>query len=105
MKKPIMIKTWKNLLAPVLIAAVAIVVTGCQTTAATAKAQAAGSEAKLTKSAAQVWAENCARCHNVRSPSEFSDTQWEAASLHMRVRAGLTAQEHTAILSFLKSAN
>ncbi len=54
---------------------------------------------------AQLWGDNCARCHNSRSPSEFDDDAWEVIARHMRVRANLTAYEHKSILNFLKSAN
>ena len=54
---------------------------------------------------AQLWGDNCARCHNSRSPSEFTDEQWEVIAHHMRVRANLTAYEHEMILKFLQSAN
>ena len=54
---------------------------------------------------AQLWGDNCARCHNSRPPSEFSDDQWEVITHHMRVRANLTAYEHDMILKFLQSAN
>ena len=57
------------------------------------------------KSGAQLWAEQCQRCHNVRSPSSYSPAQWEVAMLHMRVRANLTLEQHQKILEFLKSAN
>jgi hypothetical protein len=54
---------------------------------------------------AQLWAQTCMRCHNVRSPSMYSDAQWDVIMLHMRVRANLTAEDHAAILAFLKSAH
>ena len=55
------------------------------------------------KSGAQLWAENCVRCHNIRSPGPYNRTQWEVALMHMRVRANLTPEEHKKILEFLKS--
>ena len=58
-----------------------------------------------TKSGSQLWAENCGRCHNIRSPSSYSDDQWEVAVDHMRVRAGLTANESRKITEFLKASN
>ena len=62
-------------------------------------------EAKApTKGGAQLWAENCVRCHNYRSPTSYSNAQWEVVMQHMRVRANLTAEEYTEILDFLKSA-
>ena len=57
------------------------------------------------RSGAQLWAENCARCHNLRSPASLSDAEWAVAAQHMRIRANLTAEEHRKILEFLQSAN
>ena len=57
------------------------------------------------KSGSQLWTENCTRCHNDRSPATYNDAQWEVAMHHMRIRANLTAEEHTKILEFLQSAN
>ncbi len=36
------------------------------------------------KGGAQLWAENCMRCHNIRSPGSLSPVQWEVAMMHMR---------------------
>ena len=58
-----------------------------------------------TKGAAQIWAENCSRCHNARSPSSYSDAQWEVIGHHMRVRGYLTAEEQKTIVEFLKAGN
>jgi len=54
---------------------------------------------------AKLWAQTCGHCHNIRSPNSYSDAQWDVALLHMRVRANLTAEEHKAILAFLKTAH
>ena len=54
------------------------------------------------KSGAQLWAENCQRCHNTPSPSSFSPEQWETVGLHMQSRALLTDEERTKIVNFLK---
>ena len=54
---------------------------------------------------AKSWADNCARCHNMRDPKELRDDQWRAAVAHMRVRAGLTAKESEDILAFLQGSN
>ncbi len=53
----------------------------------------------------QIWAENCARCHNMRSPSDLTDEQWIASVAHMRIRAGLTGQEARDVLAFLQASN
>ena len=76
---------------------------------AAADASHAGSKSPATtqpaKGGAQVWAEICGNCHNMGSPSEFSDREWEVIVHAMRVRANLTGQEQRAITEFLKSAN
>jgi len=55
------------------------------------------------KGGTQLWAENCQRCHTMRSPSEYSGAKWEVVMQHMRVIANLTPEEHKQILEFLKS--
>ena len=75
---------------------------GDKTTETTTVAQ---TSEPIGKSGSQLWSENCARCHNMRSPSSYSDTEWTVVMHHMRVRANLTAEEHKKILEFLKSAN
>ena len=54
------------------------------------------------KSGAQLWAENCQRCHNTPSPSTFSPEQWETVGMHMQTRALITTQEREKIVAFLK---
>ncbi len=57
------------------------------------------------RSGAQLWGENCAHCHNLRSPETLNDEKWEVAVTHMRTRANLTAAETEKIIDFLKSSN
>ncbi len=57
------------------------------------------------KSGAQLWGENCIRCHNMPSPTDFTDVQWETVGLHMEDRANLTSVETKKIVDFMKSAN
>jgi len=52
-----------------------------------------------------LWADNCARCHNMRDPKEFRDDKWRVIVTHMRMRAGLTGQDTRDILTFLQAAN
>ena len=75
------------------------------TSKSTATATESNAEQRQTKGASQLWSENCARCHNMRPPTTYSDAEWDIAMHHMRVRAQLTAEEYKAILEFLKSAN
>jgi hypothetical protein len=70
-------------------------VTSCSSTSITAS----------SRSGAQLWGENCMRCHNAPSPITFSDVEWEVAVPHMRIRANLTEIESEKILEFMKSAN
>ena len=61
--------------------------------------------AAASTSGAQLWSDNCARCHNLRSPETYSSAQWELAVHHMRLRANLTGEEARKVTEFLKSAN
>ncbi len=63
------------------------------------------SQKVANKSGAQLWAENCQRCHNTPSPSTFSPEKWETVGMHMQSRALLTNTERDKIVDFLKSAN
>ena len=62
-------------------------------------------QADASPDGSKLWAQNCARCHNSRPSSDYSNEKWDVAMLHMRVRANLTAQEHKSILEFLQSGN
>jgi mono/diheme cytochrome c family protein len=57
-------------------------------------------QANLTAGANE-WANNCARCHNLRSSSEFSANHWQAIMMHMRIQAGITGQEARNIYAFI----
>lgn len=54
-----------------------------------------------TANGAQVWADTCMRCHNVRPPEDLSNRAWSFSMNHMRVRAGLTGKETRDILAFI----
>lgn len=54
------------------------------------------------KSGAQLWAENCQRCHNTPSPNTFSPEQWKTIGMHMQTRALLTDEERDKIVAFLQ---
>lgn len=71
-----------------------VVVAGCSS-----------SSSVTQKSGAQLWGENCVRCHNAPSPAAFSDTEWETVTMHMKVRANLDSEQSRSILEFLKMAN
>ncbi|MDF1696965.1 MAG: cytochrome c [Saprospiraceae bacterium] len=71
------------------------IISSCRSTSSLAEA----------KSGAQLWGENCLRCHNSPSPESFSDEAWDVAVMHMRIRANLTEPEAVKIAKFLKTAN
>ena len=50
---------------------------------------------------AEVWADVCMRCHNLRQPSDLSSRAWRFSMNHMRIRAGLTADETRDIQAFI----
>jgi mono/diheme cytochrome c family protein len=67
---------------------------GAATSATPSLAAAAGG--------AELWADNCARCHNMRPSDQYSAKEWGIVMLHMRVRSGLTGEEGRAIRAFLQ---
>lgn len=79
----------------------AMLAAGCGASAASGGSGSASGSA----GAAAIWANECMRCHNMRSPSSLSDAQWAASMQHMRIRANLTAAESKAVLEFLQSGN
>jgi hypothetical protein len=87
------------------LAAASWLVIGCSTEKQSAEVAAGTAVAPTEKGGAELWAENCVRCHNIRSPSNYSPAQWEVVMMHMRVRANLTPEEHKKILEFLKSGS
>ena len=68
-------------------------------------AEQGGSTQAADKGRAQLWTENCMRCHNARSSKYYNDDQWDVAMMHMRIRGNLTAHETKSITEFLQSAN
>ena len=57
------------------------------------------------KGGAQLWSENCTRCHNARPPDYYSDAQWQVLVHHMRLRANLEGAEARTIVQFLQASN
>src|SRR5438477_11483577 len=99
---------WIGLPGAIILASVAAVswfVIGCSTEKQPGSLGGESATAPAAKGGAELWAENCVRCHNIRSPSAYSPAQWEVIMMHMRVRANLTPEEHKKILEFLKSGS
>jgi cytochrome c5 len=92
----------------VLAAGVSLFAVGCSvanTSSTSSTMPAATARAPVAKGGAELWADTCGHCHNLRSPTSYSDAQWEIAVHDMRVRANLTGEEQRKITEFLKSAN
>jgi len=70
---------------------IALVVGGCK-----------ASQAVASKTGAQLWVENCQRCHNTPPPTAFSHEQWETIGLHMQTRSLITEDERKKIVAFLQ---
>ena len=95
-----------------LIVALGMAIVGCRSSGE-APAETSATEQKQVylfapppkKGGAELWAENCTRCHNARPPEYYSDAQWDAVVHHMRLRANLTGQEARTIAEFLKASN
>jgi cytochrome c5 len=100
-----------TLLAATFTAAGAALTAGCATraptpaTATAATTQPAMAAVTAEHSGAQLWTDNCRRCHNLRGPETFSPAQWEVIVHHMRLRANLTGEEARKVTAFLKSAS
>ncbi|CZI89158.1 Cytochrome c555 [Legionella pneumophila] len=60
---------------------------------------------QTNRDGATLWANNCARCHNNRSPTEYTPNQWKTIMLHMRITGGLTGGETRAITEYLIQAS
>lgn len=64
----------------------------------------ARADARPRKGRAQLWAENCQRCHNARPASWYSEREWEVAMHHMFVRGYLTRREYDSVMEFFRAA-
>ena len=58
----------------------------------------------LDKVGAELWGENCVRCHSTPPPNAYTKEQWETVTMHMHIRASLTEDETKKIKEFLQSA-
>lgn len=67
--------------------------------------QASAQDPNIIAEGAKLWANNCMRCHNARSPRERTDREWLTIMNHMRTRANLTKTESAAITAYLQMVN
>src|SRR5690348_5014617 len=61
-------------------------------------------ERQLFVLGAKLWPVYCAQCHNARPGSQFSPSQWDAITMHMRTQSIMPAKDMRAIKEFLKEA-
>ena len=54
---------------------------------------------------AKYYADNCGRCHNPRAPVEHRPREWSIVMPHMRIVAGLPAQQARDIEEFLRRSS
>jgi mono/diheme cytochrome c family protein len=59
----------------------------------------------LIAAGAEVYGNNCARCHNARAAAEKTDLEWDLIVAHMRARANLTGGQARAVQAFLATVN
>jgi len=99
-------KTFKIIKFTLLLIGLAAFISSCSSAESTENYTKVDSDNVVyTKSGAQLWGENCVRCHSTPSPSAYNDTDWDVIGMHMKIRANLTAVESYKIFEFLKSAN
>lgn len=67
--------------------------------------QTSAQDPNIVAEGARLWANNCVRCHNARSPLERNDREWLTIMNHMRARANLTKTEAAAITAYLQMVN
>jgi len=94
-------------LMAIILSAGALIVTSSMSgnAALAAEEQADRPDPMLIVKGAKAWKENCGRCHNLRSPKELTDDEWDTSVTHMRVRANLAKKDTDAIRAFLKASN
>jgi mono/diheme cytochrome c family protein len=96
-KKPLV---FGNLLVVAVFLAVAV----CIPLKTVVAEQIAPEQRQLFITGARLWPVYCAQCHNARPGSQFSPTQWDAITMHMRTQSIMPAKDMRAIKEFLKTA-
>jgi mono/diheme cytochrome c family protein len=84
------------LLGPVVMTAAAL---------AMVTAPSSAQQSPSVSEGARVYGSMCGRCHNPRSPLEYSDRHWTVIINHMRVRGNLTGGQVRNVLAFLQASN
>jgi hypothetical protein len=95
----------KILLAAAVSFALLIVAAGCQNDDGADGTQPKQLSVAPQKGGAELWAENCSRCHNLRPPDSYNDAQWQTVVQHMRLRANIDGSDARSIAEFLKASH
>ena len=98
-------KIYNCIIAVSVIFAAGLILLGCNDSSMSKTAATPAAAPESSKGSAQLWSENCGRCHNIRTPTSYSDAEWQVAMHHMRVRGYLTGEEHRRILEYLQASN
>jgi nitrate/TMAO reductase-like tetraheme cytochrome c subunit len=98
-------KIYNYIIAGCFIFAAGLILAGCNSSKATHDEKTAAAAPQSEKGSAQLWSETCSQCHNLRSPTSYSQNEWQVAMHHMRVRGNLTGEEQRKILTFLQASN
>jgi mono/diheme cytochrome c family protein len=80
----------------------AVVLAEC--TPVTAAEEQSPENRQLLVEGARLWPVYCAQCHNARPGSQFSPSQWDAITMHMKTLSNMPAKDMRAIKGFLKVA-
>ena len=115
MKIQITIKSFIRMATVVAIATTACGIAGCASHPA-GKTVSAKQPASLPwpfvihdpakhQTGAELWAENCMRCHELRSPAQYKPGEWAVIIDYMRLKAGLTGEQARKIENFLKESS
>jgi mono/diheme cytochrome c family protein len=70
-----------------------------------AKTQDTKSGKAKERTGEQLFAINCARCHDARYAPERTDAQWKTIVIHMRTRGRIPADDAKKILKYLQDNN
>ncbi len=86
------------------VAASLLAVCGCGSQTDEVPAGQSGFFPHVQKSGAQVWAENCVRCHIPRPATQYTAQQWDLITSHMRLRCDLNGEEQRAVYHFMSGS-
>ena len=93
----------KKIFVAILLATLAIGVTGARVSAQEQDNISPAEHKRLFREGAKLWPVYCNTCHNARPGSEKAPYEWDQIMMHMRALPNLPAQNARAILEYLKA--